>query len=145
MLLKDAIYQMTKANKFKAVTGICYHLNQWGQVTGEHGTILKLAKSNLDLEGEIIPAEPKVLTVEEIATKWLRKDEKSDATYYFDCTREAHKNGRLEMWLEVKNASAALKYYINNPSAWDRYSDNVSGQLHCVINAINELNPIKED
>lgn len=48
---------------------------------------------------QIKKAEPKVLSADNIAEKWLKERGLASGDYYFDCSREADKNGQLREWL----------------------------------------------
>jgi len=65
-----------------------------------------MCKEHMELEGEIIPAEPKVMSAKE----WLieyDKDKNTNGVNWNDGNMKesyeaGYKNGRLEMWLAVK-------------------------------------------
>jgi len=65
-----------------------------------------MCKEHMELEGEIIPAEPKVMTAEEYLKTIEEKSEPDCHRCWIQGNRkgfeDGHKNGRLEMWLEFK-------------------------------------------
>ena len=69
MKLGDAIHQMNHGDRFEPNyrTHTVMEMTKSGAIKRvDNGEFIRLSKQTLSIEGEIIPAEPKILTPEEI-------------------------------------------------------------------------------
>lgn len=146
MLLKDAIFKMNTGDCFDSDKG-ALEMKPTGKLHYISGRKVPLTTENLNLEGEIIPAKPKVLSAKEMLSKMpdVNIDDYEMIVKYGEAM---HKNGRMERDLEHGPFFEVLEqlfYYIRNPSAWEHYSENVSNAISAVREEIKNIKPLNPE
>jgi hypothetical protein len=107
--LKDAIFKMKPGDKFETTKSIItrpFTMNAKGSLVNACGDLVNLMVNNLNLEGAIIPAEPKVLSADESFELWDGNSTVSNSRTIGDCYKTGFnygkQQGRLGMYLEFK-------------------------------------------
>jgi hypothetical protein len=137
--LQDAIFKMKPGDKFKPENDYEMIMNQTMQLVWPGGGNVSMSPAHLNLEGEIIPAEPKVLTAEEFIGKGYNHPVEEQRYHYEDMVMIAnrfHKNGRLERDLELRPLVKAVKEYHVGMSR---------NSITDVIDAIENLPPLNKN
>jgi hypothetical protein len=106
------------------------------------GAIVMLSQQYLNLEGEIIPAEPKVLTIKELYNKCYEDEGNKPPVlgeFTKDMLKKFHQNGRFERDIEL---SALVSYQEHLISVLNEYGCHASaGKLEEIIRNLKPLNP----
>lgn len=145
----EAALKMKHGDIFETCVGIqnieAYHK---GDIAGiwyrwTDGKKIDMTAGVLEIEGEIIPAEPKVLTADEIVQKVTDEDPDNRKPYrrlMYECTNYAHQNGRLERDLELRQFVQYIKDFCKSLD-----SEGFKKDAERILEQIEIIPPLNQD
>ena len=114
MTLQEAVYKMSPGDTFKPIKeGLSVmKMQKSGFLLNDKGNNLIMSADAMEIEGQIMPAEPKVLTAEEMYNKEL-KFHTCSTVNTLRHGEAMDKNGQLKQWLGHKELRETVEEFSN--------------------------------